>query len=280
MRSSNTKEQLIEAIAPQLELQQMMERFNQVGNKLEERYRALQREANDLRRALERKDEELKRNARLAMLGETAAALAHEVRNPLGAMRLFNGLLAQEVADNSSASELCQQLGNCITALDGVVTNILFFAKDAPFNLAPLNLHALITAVGEQAMRMSPQMTISFSLQAENPFILGVEQSLRQVFDNLLRNSASVGASKVQVSITSQRDTVGAMVVTIKDDGPGIPQEILSRLFEPFVTSRPEGTGLGLAVVRRILEQHNASISAQNHNGAVFEIVFASQSKD
>ena len=160
MRPSNLKQQVPDTLPGQIELQQVIERFNQTGSRLEERYRALQLEASELRHALERKDEELKRNARLAMLGETAAALAHEVRNPLGAMRLFNGLLTRELAGNSSAQELCVQLGNCISALDSVVANILFFAKDSPLNLVPLNLHALICAVVEQTKLLAPDAQI------------------------------------------------------------------------------------------------------------------------
>lgn len=278
MRPSNLKEQLANTLPGQLELQEVIERFNQAGSRLEERYRTLQREATELRRALDRKDEELKRNARLAMLGETAAALAHEVRNPLGAMQLFNGLLTQELKDNPSALELCEQMGNCISALDSVVANILFFAKDSPLNLVPINLHALICAVIEQTKRIATDAQIETKLEATNPFVLGVEQSLRQVIVNLLRNSVDVAAGPVKIWISTVRQPNGAMQLQIQDDGPGISSEIISRIFEPFVTSRPEGTGLGLAVVRRILEQHGATISAQNHNGAMFEIIFANQS--
>ena len=278
MRSANTKELISEVMPAQVELHDLIERFNLAGSRLEERYRALQIEASELRRTLEQKDEELKRNARLAMLGETAAALAHEVRNPLGAMRLFNGLLSQELAENTSALELCGQLGNCITALDCVVANILFFAKDAPVNLVPINLHALIATLVEQAKLIAPQVKFNCKFDAKNPFVLGVEQSLRQVFDNLIRNSISVAAATIDISISTKRREDGAMLVYLQDSGPGVPDEILTRIFEPFVTSRPEGTGLGLAVVRRILEQHNATIAVQNNGGALFEIIFAKQS--
>ena len=279
MRTSSAKVQIVDPNPQQLQLQQLIERFNQAGNRLEERYRTLQVEASELRKALQQKDEELKRNARLAMLGETAAALAHEVRNPLGAMKLFNGLLEREISANPSALELCSQLGNCITALDSVVTNILFFAKDSPLNLVPINLHALISTLVEHNKLIAPEAHFKCELGAENPFVLGVEQSLRQVFDNLLRNSIDAAVPDVVICIETQLRGDGAMQVRIHDNGPGIPQDILTRIFEPFVTSRPEGTGLGLAVVRRILEQHNATISAQNINGAAFEIVFLNKSK-
>jgi phosphoglycerate-specific signal transduction histidine kinase len=125
------------ATDPMAGLVEVMERFNESSSKLELRHTALMREVEDLREQLRAKDEEIKRSERLAVLGETAAALAHEVRNPLGAMSLFVSMLKGDLGERPQSIELVEEIEKSISSLNQVVSNVLHFAKNNKLNLSP-----------------------------------------------------------------------------------------------------------------------------------------------
>jgi two-component system sensor histidine kinase FlrB len=252
-------------------LTRAFERFAETSERLEARYYELLRETEGLRAALKAKDAEMKRRERLAALGETAAALAHEVRNPLGAMQLFLSLLRQDVADRPQAAALVNEIGKSLTNLNGVVSNILHFAKHRAVNRVPMNIAAVIQEVCSQIQaQMSPPGKVTVAL-AGTPFILGDEHGLRQVFYNLLTNAAQAVNYTGTLSV-STRTEAGMLVVLVQDNGQGIKESILPTLFEPFVSGRESGTGLGLSIVRQVVELHGGTIKAWNNQGACFEI--------
>lgn len=250
-------------------LEQAFRRFNQASSKLEAKYQQLSLETNRLREQLHQKDLEIQRNERLATLGKTAAALAHEVRNPLGAIKLFLSLLRQDLADRPAALELIDQVGICIGTLDSVVSNILQFSRDQKPTFMPLNLHSIIQ---EQCALLEPLGTDRFAIQLDlqaTPFIIGDQHGLRRVFSNLLLNShqALNGHGQLRIESFDQENNVAVLVA---DNGPGIPERVIDTLFEPFVTTKNSGNGLGLAVVKQVLDQHNGSITVKNESGAQF----------
>jgi two-component system sensor histidine kinase HydH len=252
--------------APPHELMEAFQRFSSASQRLEQKYEALRQETEELKLRLRQKDEEIKRNARLAILGETAAALAHEVRNPIGALKIFLSLLKSDVADRPQASEMVSHMDRTISSLNHVVENILHFAKDGSGALAPVNLHALLREQGA-VISSDPRGTleVTFDLTG-NQFILGNEHSLRHVFSNILLNAAQ------------SVKWAGIVKVTVSDNGPGVSPELLPKLFEPFVTGKNEGTGLGLSVARKMLSQQGASITLKNRaapaHGALVTIQF------
>lgn len=248
-------------------------RFSEASSRLESKYQLLLEESQTLREVLRQKEEEIKRQERLAMLGETAAALAHEVRNPLGAIRLFVSLLRRDLSEKPKSIEIIDQIDGSISALDNVVSNILQFSRERKLVFAPVNIHSIIQ---EQLLRFprSATNTATFELNLlANPFLNGNESSLRQVFYNLIFNALQATNHKGHIIISSE-DAGDQLRATLRDNGPGIPEEILNRLFEPFVTTKNEGTGLGLAIVKKIVEQHGGSIEVVNDHGAVFRITF------
>ena len=253
-------------------LQEAFRHFSETSAKLETKYEALRIETERLRAELQQKDIEIKKSERLATLGKTAAAIAHEVRNPLGAIKLFLSLLRQDVSDRPESLKLVRQIVKSVETLNSVVSNILQFAREQKTEFAPLNLHSLIH---EQLALIKPLagsgMQLELRLEA-SPFIMGDEHALRRVFYNVFLNAVQATRGQGRMSVASG-DLAGAGVrVRISDNGPGIAPELLENIFDPFVTSRNEGTGLGLAVVKRIIGQHGGSIDAGNDNGAVFEI--------
>ena len=253
-------------------LKDAFERFSESSTRLEERYQLLMEETAILRESLRQKDVEIKRHERLSLLGETAAALAHEVRNPLGAIKLFLSLLGKEVDKKPEALALIGQINLSITTLDNVVSNILQFSKDRKLTFAPVNMNSLIK---EQLLSFprsdSNRVSVALNLVG-NPFVLGNESALRQVLYNLILNAHQAMKYSGTIRIET-RDEEDALAIIISDSGPGIPGEVSEKLFDPFVTTRNEGTGLGLAIVKRIVTQHNGSINVMSRNGAIFTIV-------
>ncbi len=249
-------------------------RFNEASDRLEARYSALAREAESLREQLRLKDIEIKKAERLATLGETAAALAHEVRNPLGAIRLFVSLLKEDLADRPDSLEILNQVDTSVSALDGVVSNILQFAKGKDLALAPVNLHSIIEEQARTWHFAHPQVGMELDLRA-NAYLLGNEDALRQVFYNLCLNASQAMKFRGTICMSTTDTDTGGVRVTIADSGPGIPERLLATLFDPFVTGRNEGTGLGLAIVKKIIEQHRGTVRAGNRSqgGAEFEVL-------
>ena len=165
-------------------LEKAFQRFSQASAKLEAKYEFLRREAEELRARLREKEAEIARSARLAMLGETAAAIAHEVRNPLGSIKLFASLLKQDLSDRPESLKLVEEINKSLTNLDNVVSNILHFSKKQSLQLAPVNIHAVIQQqISALAASTPKNPKIKLSLEA-SPFIQANEHSLRQVFYN------------------------------------------------------------------------------------------------
>lgn len=260
--------------APAQLLEEAFTKFTEASARLEERHLALQLETEELRTQLKKKDLEIQRAERLATLGEMAAAIAHEVRNPLGAIKLFLSLLADDMRDRPDSLALVKNIDHSIESLDHVVSNILQFSKGHKAQLFPLNLHAVIQEQVTQCRGSYPEVTWDVKLSG-GPFVAGNEHTLRQVFHNLLLNACQAMKGKGQALVTVSANPQGT-TVAISDSGPGIAAAVINRLFEPFVTTRNEGTGLGLAIVKQVLDNHGATITANNRSsgGAEFSIFF------
>ncbi len=256
-----------------LKLLDAFERFTQASSRLEEKYLELQRETEDLKRELREKDETIRRSERLSMLGETAAGIAHEVRNPLGAIKLFLSMLKKDLHDRPACGRLVNEIERSVTNLDQVVSNILSFAGQKDLALAPLNLHSLIREQREHFVAgPAAQATIELNLSG-NPFIFGNDHALRQVFYNLLLNALQATRYRGRVRIEVKDTTQAQVQISICDNGPGVAPELLGRVFDPFVTDKNEGNGLGLTVVRKIIEQHGGTVHVCNRGGAEFSIL-------
>jgi signal transduction histidine kinase len=251
----------------------VIERFNESTAKLESRHVELISEVERLQEQLRRKDEEIKKSERLATLGETAAGLAHEIRNPLGAISLFVSMLRRDLQDRTEALELLDQVERGIRSLDGVVSNVLHFAQNKRHQVAPINLHSVCQELHQHfSASYSPQSTFDLKLSG-NPFIKADEQGIRQCLYNVILNAlqAVSFAGKIVIEVADDIKSDG-IVITISDDGPGIPPHIMNDIFEPFTSGRREGTGLGLSIVRRIVEAHGGAVSVVNKPSAEFAI--------
>jgi len=251
----------------------VIERFNDSTEKLESRHLELLAEISELHEQLRQKDEEVKRSERLAMLGETAAGLAHEIRNPLGAISLFVSMLRRDLRDRPDSVDLLDQIDRSIRSLDGVVSNVLHFAQSKRLRVTPVNVHSVIQELQQHFVSLySPQSHFEVLLSG-SPFVRADEQGVRQCIYNIILNALQAVSFAGTITVTAQEAAdADGMQITISDDGPGIPEQIMDRLFEPFTSGRREGTGLGLSIVRRIVEGHGGTVVVQNKPSAEFTI--------
>ncbi len=230
-----------------------------------------------LQRALlarERVEAELERGRRLAALGEMSAVLAHELRNPLASLKGHAQLLAETVEDDAALAPKVNRLVGDAVRMEQRMNDLLSFARSGelrrvdtvPDEVLRRAIDAAVDSTGADPMR------VQTSYGAPVPWPLDPErmhEALENVVRNALQASDPDGAVKAEV-----HERRGALVFTVTDSGPGLPPELADRLFEPFVTSKVRGVGLGLAVTRRAVELHGGRVTARNGSGggATFEL--------
>lgn len=259
-------------------LSEAFERFASASEQLKREYELLRKDAEELRAQLRVKDEEIKRQERLATLGQTAAAIAHEVRNPVGALKIFISLLQQDLTGQAGPLGLLNQMNGSLAALEGVVCNILEFAKGSheytEAHYAIVNLHAIAHEQLQVVALNRPELHIETRMDG-SPFVRAAGSKLGRVLYNLCLNAAQAMRSRGTLTVEIHDHDSDAVCIQISDSGPGIPPELIARIFDPFVTSKNEGTGLGLAIVKQIVVQHGGYVRAENRveGGACFVIV-------
>lgn len=250
--------------------------YNEVTERLKDAYDRLQREVRRLREELEHKNEELRRRERLAALGEMAAGLAHEVRNPLGGIALQATMLEQELGDRPAAVTMSRRIRDGVRMLDRLVSDVLGFAQEGVLELAPAPPAAIVervVAVVESTAAQRGTRLVIESQPTEN--ILCDADRLQRALINLVQNAIQACDDGGRVTIFTDVAVDGCGVVfRVTDDGPGIAVENLERIFNPFFTTKPDGTGLGLSIVHRIVEAHGGRIRATSApgRGATFEL--------
>lgn len=258
------------------DLAEIMSAFTRVTDRLQGAHQTLQAEVSRLNRELRETNEQLRRSRQLAALGQMAAGIAHEVRNPLGSIRLYASLLVDDLADRPESSRLARQIARAVSDLDAVVGDVLSFAREITIRPAPLGVGAALDQALESCRAMMHEARIVVRRNAESeatlPPLLADASLLNQALVNVIRNAIEAmsgeGALTLYAEIDAsepQKDAGGvaaapAILLKIDDTGPGIPEEIAERIFNPFFTTRAAGTGLGLAIVHRIIDAHGGEI--------------------
>lgn len=226
---------------------------------------------------------------RLAALGEMAAAIAHEVKNPLAGIEVMAGLLKRRLADNAEALTLLNDIITEAKMANAIVLEVLEFVRPVRLHVGTVDIAALLDDALLMADSLVPKrgVVVSVDAPAHLPPIEGDDHQLRQVFTNLVANALEAldGQGRVQVRVTpvappdwlsSEPAPVGpAVQVDVEDDGPGVPESIRERIFSPFFTTKPRGSGLGLAIVRKIVDAHEGRIElrpGQHGTGTCFRL--------
>jgi len=209
-------------------------------------------------------EQKLREQATLISLGEMAAVVAHEVRNPLAGIRGGLQLLSSLLPDSPDGHEFVREIIGRIDALNAVIEDLLAFARLREPRIASVDVSALLSD-SLKGLQHDPTLgLVSWETRIEPGVVLEVDgDQMRSIFTNLLMNAAQ---SMPQGGLVSVEAGVAdsSWIVAVRDRGPGIPAEVRRRAFEPFYTTKHRGTGLGLPTARRIAEAHGGSISLDN----------------
>ena len=248
---------------------------NQAGMAIEKSmlYNRIEETHSSLREARER----LIHGERLAAIGEMAANLVHELKNPLITIGGFAGRLLKGLPDESREHHYADTIVKEVCRLEKMLSDVLSFSRKPTICYSDCDLGEILqdcfsscaTTLEDQGIRLSAHLE-----DAHWP-LLGDAYQLKQVFLNLILNACEVmpGGGLISVHVEPPPQEKRAVIIRIADTGGGIPPEMLSQIFNPFFTTKRHGTGLGLAIVNRILLNHNGRIEAANEGrGAVFTV--------
>ena len=221
---------------------------------------------------------------RLAAIGQVAAGLAHESRNALQRIGASAEMLELEVEGNAAALELVARIQQSQAHLHQLLDEVRNYA-------APVVLDTSACRIGEvwreawellRPQRAARQAVLREHLTASNLWIDGDRFRLVQVFRNILENSLAACGDSVQIDITCETTHLhraAAIRVRVRDNGPGLGAQQRKRIFEPFYTTKPTGTGLGMAIAQRIVEAHGGTIAVGDHASPGAEIIITLPSK-
>jgi signal transduction histidine kinase len=221
----------------------------------------------ELERIVQERTEALKRMNRLARLGEFSASLAHEIRNPLGALVTAAKLLPDAVEEERE--DLVGVLRREAGRLDRILSDFLSFSRDRRLNtrMYPLNILLQRSMEGWKRSNEFEQVTIEYGLDPSIEKISCDAEQLEQVFWNMAINGAQAMKGQGILRVTTQCEGRWARV-TFRDQGPGIPPDMREKIFEPFYTEKQQGTGLGLSIASRFVEAHGGFIQVDSKEGA------------
>jgi signal transduction histidine kinase len=213
-------------------------------------------------------------------LAEMTTLLAHEIRNPLGSMELFTGLLEESAANNPETRQWLNHLRAGLRSLSATVNNVLQFHAQGNLQLFPADIDRLLREVSEFLLPVARQrgQQMKYEASLSSVIIQADSNRLKQVFLNLALNAmrAMAQGGTLQFELSWAPQFPGGLVrVVVRDEGRGIPPELLERVFEPGFTTIPGSPGLGLAVCKKIVEQHGGVIEVQSKpkEGTRFAII-------
>lgn len=239
-------------------------RFQSTSESLERSYRQLQDRVLQLSAELEEEREQRIRLERLAAMGELAMELAHEIRNPLGSIELYASMI-----DGPYAGQIVRS----VRLLDHSVTNILQFGQPVHPDIREFPAAALIEGICTFLQPMAAQKGVSI-LAVAGPDVSGEGdfELLHRALLNLVLNALRELPEGGTITLAAEPAPAGTRIL-VADDGPGIPVETLSRIFDPMFSTSRTGCGLGLPIVKRIVESHAGAIDVQSSSeGTCFEI--------
>lgn len=249
------------------DLAELMRAFNLAAGELGQTHEALRAEVSRLKRELNEANVRLERGRRLAALGEMAAGIAHEVRNPLAAIALHAEMLREDLGEGEEG-ETAGKILRAARELDGVVGDVLRFARELSPSLTVVDAaeparRAVATC---QVLAESSGVGLGIDVSAALGDVEVDAGLVAQALANLIRNSVeaiceagSAGPGRVVVSVEVRGDLV---LYAVCDNGPGLPDGVVDRMFNPFYTTRQTGCGLGLAMVQRIVDAHGGRVDA------------------
>ena len=245
-------------------LHDLVARFQTVSQSLEHSYAELQERVRVLSSELHKEREERVRLERLAAMGEMAMELAHEIRNPLGSIELFASM---------SEGEYAEQIVRSVRLLNHTVTNVLQFGRPVQPVREQVDGFGILENVKIFVQPIAAQKRIQVEVRCDAGIAMMADPELmHRMLLNLVLNA--LRETPTDGTVTLGGKVAGSdVLLTVEDNGPGIPQDTLARIFDPMFSTHRQGCGLGLSIVRRIVESHDGSITVRSTTqGTTFEI--------
>ena len=257
-------------------------------------YQSLSETLAESNRQLQRAQADARRAERLAALGQLSAGLAHEIRNPLGIIKGAAEMLNQKFGSSQpAAAELSAYISTEVNRLNGLVSRFLDFARPSRLELKPVDISQVVDRAIEIAHHRYPESRVSIErhVAEDLPAVPADEQLCEQVFVNLILNayeamspenaagngpqSTVINEPKITISLSHDSSNgLPGVVAEIQDSGPGVADELREQIFNPFVSSKKTGVGLGLSIVAKIVDDHRGSIQliSRPGTGACFRV--------
>jgi nitrogen-specific signal transduction histidine kinase len=258
----------------------VVNRFMLESRRQTRQYQELAETLAETNRRLEQAQADARRSERLAALGQLSAGLAHEIRNPLGVIKGSAEMLTQKLGEsNPLATELAGYISSETNRLSSLVTRFLDFARPLHADLIPAEVPAVLDrALNDVAQfRKGAPVRVMKEYEPNLPQVPLDEGLCEQAFVNIVQNAYdAMGSDGGLLQVTARRSTrdreregpVDGVEVRITDSGPGIPPELREQIFNPFVTTKKTGVGLGLSIVSKIIDGHHGSIRIENAEDA------------
>lgn len=263
------------------DLAHLLSTFHDVASRLQGTHEALRGEVRRLEAELREARQQLHRARELAALGEMAAGIAHEVRNPLGSIRLYAGMLSQDLADRPSERGVAEKIASAVGRLDAVVGDVLCFAREVRVRREPASGAAMLCNAAEACADLceAESVTVHSPTASAGRVVVACDPGLmHQALVNVMRNACEAmrenppGVERSLRLMADSRRVAGAdgrrarmWRLAVADSGPGVSGEVRERMFNPFFTTRHTGTGLGLAIVHRIIDAHGGRVVIENN---------------
>jgi len=271
--------------ADESDLVAILQVYNDVTERLKRSHEALAGEVCRLRDELHEKNLELARRERLSALGQMAAGVAHEIRNPLGGIGLYASLLERDLSDRPAQRDIVRRISAGVQNAENIVRDILAFAGGASPKFEPVSLGGILEGAISQA---APQAEVKGIAIIVDPSLRDatlvadpgqIERALLNLVLNALEAAGPDG--RVWIRRGAGRLEGGMLEIVVEDNGPGIAPECLHRIFNPFFTTKDGGTGLGLAIVHGIAESHGGCVRAGSRvgGGAAFTLALPTERK-
>ncbi len=264
-------EDLSEAPLSAADMGELLATFSEVTSRLERTHDMLHAEVARLKEELQAANLQVQRSRRLAALGQMAAGIAHEVRNPLGSMQLYASMLIEDLEDRPEEQDIARKINTSVHRLDEIVNDVLTFSSEIKIRAVPVSAGELIESAMESCREplhriqqdYDCEVVISGAADGQDLVVECDPGLIVQALVNVVRNAAEAIAAvgvrdsnlRHRLAIHASRDE-GMIVFDVSDTGEGIDDEALDRIFNPFFTTRHTGTGLGLAIVHRVIEAH------------------------
>lgn len=207
-----------------------------------------------------RMEEQLREQTALARIGEMAAVLAHEVKNPLAGVRGAVEVIGRRLPSGSRDAGVVTEILARLDGLNGLMTDLLLFARPPKPHPVATDIASLVTTTAELLTRDPNLANVQVAVSGDAPPLMVDPELLKIVFVNLLVNGAQAmdGRGRIDVKV---KPSHGVCHITVLDTGPGVPEAIRDKIFKPFFTTKSRGSGLGLPTVKRIVEAHDGRIT-------------------